>query len=152
MFDFDAKTGDIYRGLVAGDMGSLELTDLKIESVDTIEKYGQRLIRQNISCPEHPFRGEIPVVEGIGTGINLFFLPLLGDAITGSPTYGQHIDYVLREVTDKSGNAVFRQKDFTDGEDQSYLPFIREDRVRNTSRPTTTICRTATAGFTDGSS
>lgn len=129
VFDFDAKTGDIYRGLVAGDMGSLELTDLKIESVDTIEKYGQRLIRQNISCPEHPFRGEIPVVEGIGTGINLFFLPLLGDAITGSPTYGQHIDYVLREVTDKSGNAVFRQKDFTDGEDQSYLPFIREDRV-----------------------
>lgn len=124
-YNFDAKPGDTYTGIVSGDMG-YEIEQVAVVAADTIEIRGNKHRRQTL-CWEKYTPIKANVVEGIGVGGPLlFFAPYLGNMLAGG-YLSPHSDMTLNKITDAAGNKLYPAEDGPGS--AHYKSFIREDRV-----------------------
>ena len=127
VYDFDAKPGDSYMGVACGDTQLNEITQILVDSVETIEVNCLSLRKQILRNPEDYDPSDYVIaVEGFGvTGPKSFFLPYLGGRLCGG-YLAPHSEFKLRCVTDTDGNVIFTERDFGT---RDYEPMLVEGRV-----------------------
>ena len=127
VYDFDAKPGDSYMGVACGDTQLNEITQILVDSVETIEVNCLSLRKQILRNPEDYDPSDYVIaVEGFGvTGPKSFFLPYLGCRLAGG-YLAPHSEFKLRCVTDTDGNVIFTERDFGT---RDYEPMLVEGRV-----------------------
>ncbi len=109
IYDFDARPGDSYNGLVCGD-GGYEIIQVHVGSVETCCIRG-RVFRQQFLIRDNYSGFTDMAIEGIGvSGPGRFFAPYLGDRFAGGYLH-PHSELRLREVSDTDGNVIFSQKE-----------------------------------------
>ncbi len=127
VYDFDAKPGDSYMGVACGDTQLNEITQILVDSVETIEVNCLSLRKQILRNPEDYDPSDYVIaVEGFGvTGPKSFFLPYLGGRLCGG-YLAPHSEFKLRCVTDTDGNVIFTERDFGT---RDYEPMLVEGRT-----------------------